>query len=281
MRILGSSKIDDYSKVSLEDNILKAIDAKPGDSVLFYRNYNDDRVCVYRAEGAKISTEADEPRRRHMRDAYVKVRMMLAAAAVFCLVRLIITVFNYSLLGTIRFAETFILGTITLVLVMAAMFITEMVDKPYDDQTLVTVGNTFTKNRLTGISKLSTDGLVVGGNIYINALFGANAQNVEVVVTPEGGQPFNAVVTEVKMVPGYSVHKLHFREGEPKAGEFVVRATYKYLNKHIIVDSHYGMQFDEKKKEIRLHEGLVDAVIEFDQINDKEFDEEWLNAQVD
>ena len=67
MKIIGSSRIDDYAKVNLEDVVLKAIDAKPGDSVLFYRNYNDDRVCVYRAEGAKITTEADAPRRRHMR----------------------------------------------------------------------------------------------------------------------------------------------------------------------------------------------------------------------
>ena len=39
MRIIGSGKIDDYKKVAIEDSVLKAIDAKPGDSVLFYRKH--------------------------------------------------------------------------------------------------------------------------------------------------------------------------------------------------------------------------------------------------
>ena len=87
MRIIGSSKIDDYKKVAIEDAVLKAIDAKPGDSVLFYRKHNDDAVCIYRAEGAKITTEADAPRRRHMREAFVRIRVMLAIAAAFTLLR--------------------------------------------------------------------------------------------------------------------------------------------------------------------------------------------------
>ena len=281
MKILGSSKIDDYSKLTLEGPVLKAIDAKPGDSVLFYRDYNDDRVGLYRTEGARITTEADAPRRRHMREAYVKVRIMLMIAATLTLIRLIVTVFNYDLLGTVRFAETFILGILTFTFVLASVFVTEIIDKPYDAQSLVTVGNTFTKNRLTGMSKISSDGFVATGNLYTNALFGANPQTVEVLVTPDGGEQFKAVVTEVKSVPGYSVHKVHIKEGVTAAGEFVVVATYKYINKHIVVNSHYRIETVEKGKDLKLTEGPVDASIVFDQLNDKEFDEEWLNAQMD
>jgi len=281
MKILGSSKIDDYSKLTLEGPVLKAIDAKPGDSVLFYRDYNDDRVGLYRTEGARITTEADAPRRRHMREAYVKVRLMLMIAATLTLIRLIVTVFNYDLLGTVRFAETFILGILTFTFVLASVFVTEIIDKPYDPQSLVTVGNTFTKNRLTGMSKISSDGFVATGNLYTNALFGANPQSVEVLVTPDGGEQFKAVVTEVRSVPGYSVHKVHIKEGVNTSGEFVVVATYKYINKHIVVNSHYRIDTVEKGKDLKLTEGPVDASIVFDQLNDKEFDEEWLNAQMD
>ena len=80
MRIIGSGKIDDYKKVTMEDSVLKAINAKPGDSVLFYRRQNEDNVCIYRTEGAKITTEADAPRRRHMREAFVRMRGMLLIA---------------------------------------------------------------------------------------------------------------------------------------------------------------------------------------------------------
>jgi len=281
MKILGSSKIDDYSKLTLEGPVLKAIDAKPGDSVLFYRDYNDDRVGLYRTEGARITTEADAPRRRHMREAYVKVRIMLLVAAALTMIRLIITVFNYDLLGTVRFAETFILGILTFVFVLASVFVTERIDKPYDPQSLVTVGNAFTKNRLTGMSKVSSDGFVATGNLYTNALFGANPSSVEVLVTPDGGEQFKAVVTEIKSVPGYSVHKVHMKEGVSTSGEFVVVATYKYINKHIVVNSHYRIEVSEKGKDLNLTEGPVDASIVFDQLNDKEFDEEWLNAQME
>ena len=281
MRIIGSSKIDDYKKVAIEDVVLKAIDAKPGDSVLFYRKHNDDAVCIYRAEGAKITTEADAPRRRHMREAFVRMRIMLAIGAVFTLLRLIMTVFNYNLLGPWRFAATFTLGILTLTFVLASIFLSQIVDKPYDSQALVTVGNVYAKNRLSGISKLTTDGFVATGNLYINSLFGANPQSVSVDVFPDNGNQFKAVVTEIKSVPGYSAYKVHMKEDAPSSGEFVAVATYRYLGKSIIVKSHFDMTYTEKDKDIKVKEGLVEAEITFDQINDTEFDESWLSEESD
>lgn len=282
MRIIGSSRIDDYKKLSMEDNVLKSIDAKPGDSVLFYRKENDDSVCIYRAEGATITTEADAPRRRHMREAYERVRLFLLIAAVASLIRLIITVFNYNLLGPLRFVETFGLGLLTLSLVIASIFITQIVDKPYDAQALVTVGNTYSKNRLTGISKLTTDGYVATGNLYINSLFGANPVSVEVNVMLETGVKFDAVVNEVKSVPGYCVHRIHMKEEVPSSGTFVVTAKYRYLGKIITVHSNFDMIYVEGEKDIILKEGPVEATIEFDQtLNDTEFDESWMSSEND
>lgn len=282
MRIIGSSRIDDYKKLSMEDNVLRSIDAKPGDSVLFYRKENDDSVCIYRAEGATITTEADAPRRRHMREAYERVRIFLLIAAIASFIRLIITVFNYSLLGPLRFVETFGLGLLTLTLIVACMFITQIVDKPYDAQALVTVGNVYSKNRLTGISKLTTDGYIATGNLYINSLFGANPVSVEVNVMLETGVKFDAVVNEVKSVPGYCVYKVHMKEEAPSSGTFVVTAKYRYLGKIIKVYSNFEMIYAEGEKDITIREGPVEATIEFDQtLNDTEFDESWMNNEAD
>ena len=281
MKIIGSSKIDDYKKVPIEDAVLKAIDAKPGDSVLFYRRHNDETVCIYRAEGAKITTEADAPRRRHMREAFIRVRLMLLIAAIASFVRLCFTVYNYGVLGGLRFAETFSLGLLTLVLVILSFYLTEIVDKPYDPQSLVTIGNTYSKNRLSGISKLSTDGYVATGDIFINSLFGANPINLEVEVSPEVGDKFFAVVNEIKSVPGYAIYRVHLKEAAPCSGTFVVKAVYRYLAKTIIVYSHFDMIYSENQKDIQVKEGPVTAEITFDSINDTEFDESWINAEND
>ena len=282
MRIIGSSRIDDYKKLTMEDNVLKAIGAKPGDSVLFYKNYNDERVCVYKTEGARVTTEADAPRRRHMREAFNRVRLFLAIAAMFTVARLIMTVFNYEFLGIVRFAESFTLGILSLIFVIAAIFITQIVDKPYDPQALVTIGNVYTKNRLTGVSKVSTDGYVASGNVYINSLFGANPDNVEVIVHPDNGHEFKAVVNEIRCVPGYCAYRMHMKEESPSSGTFDVVSTFRYLGKIITVHSNFEMIYAAKEKDIKLKEGKVEATIEFDQsLNDTEFDETWFNSQTD
>ena len=282
MRIIGSGKIDDYKKVAMEDSVLRAIDAKPGDSVLFYRRHNEDNVCIYRAEGAKITTEADAPRRRHMMEAYVRMRSILIIALVAVVIRLLITVFNFSLLGPWRFALTFAIGIVTLVCVVLAIYMSEVVDKPYDPQSLVTVGSTYSKNRLTGISRLTTDGFVATGNLYVNSLFGANPSSVDVEVVLDDGEEFKGVVTELKVVPGYSVYKVHIHEQAASSGRFTVKSTYKYLGKVIVVSSHFDMVYEEGKQDLKIKEGPVDAEMAFDQhMNDIEFDESWINPNND
>ena len=277
MRIIGSGKIDDYKKVAIEDSVLKAIDAKPGDSVLFYRRQNEDSVCIYRAEGAKITTEADAPRRRHMREAFVRMRTMLIIALIAVLVRISVTILNFELLGPWRFALTFAIGIVTLVCVVMSIFLSEAVDKPYDAQSLVTVGSTYSKNRLTGISRLTTDGYIATGNLYINSLFGANPSNVEVEVVLDNGEQFKGVVTEQKVVPGYSVYRVHLHEQAASSGRFTVITQYRYLGKTIIVHSHFDMIYEEGKQDISIKEGPVDADMMFDShLNDVEFDESWM-----
>ncbi len=277
MRIIGSGKIDDYKKVAMEDSVLKAIDAKPGDSVLFYRNHNEDTVAIYRAEGAKVTTEVDTPRRRHMREAFVRLRTMLLIAMSFTVLGLAMTVFNYSHLGLWRFVLTFAMGIVTLVCVVISIYLSEIVDKPYDPQSLVTVGGIYSKNRLTGMSRLTTDGVVATGNLYINSLFGANPYSVEVEVVLDNGEEFKGVVTELKVVPGYSVYKVHIHEQAVSSGRFTVNSSYRYLGKTITVHSHFDMIYEEGNKDLGIKEGPVDAELHFDShLNDIEFDEAWM-----
>ena len=277
MKIIGSSKIDDYKKLSIEDAVLRAIDAKPGDSVLFYRKENEDGVCIYRAEGAKITFEADAPSRRHMREAFVRMRTMLFVSTALVAIAMLMTILNFGALGAWKFIMLLIVEILALGGLGAAIFTSEKVDKPYDPQALVTVGGAYTKNRLTGISRVTTDGFVASGNLYVNSLFGANPASVDVMVTLDSGESFKGIVTELRSVPGYSVYRIHIKDDTMSSGKFVVTSTYKYLGKTIVVSSNFEMTATEGKQEFGIKEGAVDAKIEFDgSINDTEFDEAWV-----
>ena len=60
-------------------------------------------------------------------------------------------------------------------------------------------------------------------------------------------------------------------------GKFTVKSTYKYLGKTITVLSHFDMIYEEGDQDIKIKEGPVEAVMEFDKnLNDVEFDESWL-----
>ncbi|AMH94382.1 transmembrane protein [methanogenic archaeon ISO4-H5] len=281
MRIIGSGRIDDYKKVALEDTVLKAIDAKPGDSVLFYERHNDDAVCIYKAEGARLTNEADAPRRRHMREAFVRMRYILVLTVVVIVLRLAMTVLNYDALGAGRFAITFALGILTLIFVLACINFSRIVDNPYDSQSLVTVGNTYAKDRITGITKVNSDGFVATTNLYINSLFGARVDNVEVLIHPEGGEDFDAVVNLVKSVPGYSVYRVHMKDNIPQAGTMEVIGKYRYLGKFIEVHCQYYIEYDPESKDTKVREGDTTATIEFDNLNKTKFDETWLKESED
>ena len=281
MRIIGSGRIDDYKKVSLEDTVLKAIDAKPGDSILFYERHNDDAVSIYKAEGARITNEADAPRRRHMREAFYRMRIFLIIAVVFTVARLVMTVFNYEQLGLWRFAITITLGVLTLLFVLASLNLSRVVDSPFDSQALVTVGNTYAKNRIFGITKVNSDGFVATTNLYINSLFGAKVDDVEVLIHPDGEQEFDAVVNLVKAVPGYSVYRVHLKDNIPESGIMEVIGKYRYLSKYIEVHSNYYIEYDPESKDCMVREGEIKASIEFEHLNSTKFDETWLKESDD
>ena len=282
MKIIGSSKIDDYRKAVLEDSVLRAINAKPGDSVLFYKKQNDSNVCIYKAEGAQITSETDAPQRNHLRGALDKLRMILIASAVFSVLTLVCVAVNFSNMGVAWFAVALIACILSIAASAASIFISQTVDMPYDAQALVTVGGPYSKDRLTGLSRMTSDGYVVSGDLYINSLFGANPSNVDVEIKLDGYKPFKALVKDVKSVPGYSLYKIRFKEDEATGGSFIVKLTYSYEGKTITVTSDFIMDVAEGNNEIKVIEGDVKAEIAFDEkFNSTEFDDVLFNPSDD
>lgn len=276
MKIIGSSKIDDYKKTVLEDSVLRAINAKPGDSVLFYKRQNDSSVCIYRAEGAQISSENDTASRPHLEKEFNKLRMILLGSAVMSVILLILAAINFSSVKTITFVFIILVGVLTIAGIAACIFISQKLDAPFDSQSLVTIGGPYSKNRLTGLSRMTSDGYVISGDLFINSLFGANPSSVDVEISLDGEAPFKAVIESTKSVPGYSMYKIRFKETEAKPGSFVVKTTYSYIGKSIIASSSFAMNVDGN--EIKVIEQGVEANIEFDAtFNSTEFDDILYN----
>ena len=278
MKIIGSSKIDDYKKTVLEDSVLRAINAKPGDSVLFYRRQNDSSVCIYKAEGAQMSSENDTPTRNHLKGAFDKLRMILIVSAVMAALTLAMIAINFSSLSIGFFIIMFITGLVALAGIVSCIFTSQKVDAPFDSQSLVTVGGPYSKDRLTGLSKLTSDGYIISGDLYINSLFGANPTSVDVEISLEGSESFKALVKCTKAVPGYSVYKIRFKETAATPGSFVVKTTYRYSGKSIVLFSSFLMEIPEGGQEIKVKEGNVEAKLEFDEVfNSTEFDDALFN----
>ena len=79
MRILGSGKIDDFQKIVLSDKVVKALNVKPGDSILFYRGSGSRQVQMQKAEGAFLTTEVDSDGFRPDRNLRIARTFMMAA----------------------------------------------------------------------------------------------------------------------------------------------------------------------------------------------------------
>ena len=282
MKIIGSSKIDDYQKTVLEDSVLRAINAKPGDSVLFYKRQNDSNVCIYKAEGAQISTETDTPQRNHLRGAFNKLRMLLLCSVVFSVIALFCVAVNFSSFSIGTFAIAAIACILSIAGAAASIFVSQSVDMTHDPQSLVTVGGPYSKDRLTGLSRLTSDGYVISGDLYINSLFGANPSTVDVEIKLDGYRPFKALVKNTKSVPGYGIYRIRFKEDEAVGGSFTVTMKYAYSGKTITVVSDFKMEVSENNNEIKVIEGDVKAELEFDAaFNSTEFDDILFNPSDD
>ena len=200
---------------------------------------------------------------------------MIVSAALIA-VTIALVAINYDSLDLLWVIAILLAGVLALCGIAASIFISQKVDAPFDSQSLVTVGGPYSKNRLTGLSRMTSDGYVISGDLYINSLFGANPSSVEVEINLEGAAPFKAIIESTKAVPGYSMYKIRFKESEAKPGNFVVKTTYSYMGKSIVAESTFLMNI--AGSEIKVIEQGVEAKLEFDEtFNSTEFDDILYN----
>lgn len=271
VKIIGSSKIDDYRKITLEDGVMRSINVRPGDSVLFYKKDNDSSLCVFKAEGAHVTDECDSPMRNHLKEAPRRIRFLLFGAAAASLLLLSAIMLNLKSLSGTSLIISIILWVVLAGLIVTSIIKLDRIDEPVQSQSLVTVAGPYGRDRLTGMSKLTDDGYVVSGDLYVNCLFGASPKAVEVCLSGENGT--EPILTScIKSVPGYTVHRMRFKSELVVNGKLRVRLVFAYTGKSITVDSEFDV-VEKEKGGVELVEGPVTAFIDFDQtLNQSEFD---------
>ncbi len=276
VRIIGSAKIDDYRKVVLEEGVMKSLNVKPGDSLLFFKKEHDSTLSVYKAEGATVSNECDSAPVRHMKEEPKRLRTYVVGIIGLMLLMLFpiaMNLKNIDMMTFIIFVVFWVLGFTVAALIFLRL---SRIDAPNEPQTLVTVGGPYTKNRLLGLSKVNDDGYAVSGELYINSLFGANPQSVEVGIQYASGGSENILTKCTKVVPGYTVYKMRFKDEGLEAGKLTVCTNFGYIGKSIKVVSEFdvGVTQGKNSKSISITEGPVSASIEFDsKLNSTDFDD--------
>lgn len=276
VKIIGSSKIDDYRKVVLEEGVMKSLNVKTGDSVLFYRKEHDSSLCVFKAEGAHVTDECDTPARNHMKEIPRKTRIFAFGVVGMLVLMLFAVAMNLSHLDTVALVVFVVFWVLAFFGMIVLIKYLDAIDAPYETQSLIAVGGPYTKNRITGISKLNDDGYAVSGELYVNSLFGANPKTVDVSMEYFNGNRDVILTKCTKAVPGYSVHRMRFRDEGLSAGKLTVVCTFAYIGKEIVVKSEFDVSIVEGKNsdQVKITEKDVTAEISFDQsLNNTEFDE--------
>ena len=276
VRIIGSAKIDDYRKVVLEAGVMKSLDVKPGDSLLFFKKEHDSTLSVYKAEGATVTNECDSAPVRHMKEEPKRLRTYIVGIIGTMILMMFAVAMNLDSIDMMTFIIFIVFWVLGFCIASLTFLRLTRIDAPNEAQTLVTVGGPYTKNRLLGLSKLNDDGYAVSGELYINSLFGANPQSVEVEMQYENGGSETILTKCTKVVPGYTVYKMRFKDEGLEAGKLTVCTTFGYIGKSIKVVSEFdvGVTQGKNSKSISITEGPVNAYMEFDEkLNNTGFDE--------
>ena len=276
VRIIGSAKIDDYRKIVLEAGVMKSLNVKPGDSLLFFKKEHDSTLSVYKAEGATVTNECDSAPVRHMKEEPKRLRTYVVGIIGAMILMMFAVAMNLKTIDMTAFIVFVIFWVLGFCVASLAFLRLGRIDAPNEPQTLVTVGGPYTKNRLLGLSKLNDDGYAVSGELYINSLFGANPQSVEVGMQYENGGSENILTKCTKVVPGYTVYKMRFKDEGLEPGKLTVCTTFGYIGKSIKVVSEFdvGVKQGKNSKSISITEGPVSASIEFDEkLNSTDFDD--------
>ncbi|MDO5862370.1 MAG: hypothetical protein Q4Q58_06235 [Thermoplasmata archaeon] len=266
MKILGSSKVDDYRKVVLGEKVVKTLNLKQGDSVLFYKKDGGSDVRMFRAEGTNLTEEFDSRPHIHLRGLRSYLFMLSGITLILAIIATVL--FHAEDSGSsigVPSAAVYVLLALIAVLAIGSIFTARSMDTREDDTMIVSIGGPYTKDRLLGLSRLMSDGKIVTGNLYINSLFGANPVTVEVSLDFDDGFKAFALTKCTKNVPGYSVHKIRVPSEGIGNGSMTLDLTYVYNDKAIHVLAKYRIFAEADSMIIRVEEDGVTATVEFDE----------------
>lgn len=269
MKILGSGKIDDFQKIILGDKVTKALNVKPGDSILFYRG-EGDRVEMFKAEGAHVTDECDSRPSLHLRGLRSLLKTLLAISLVLTLICILLDkglqYVDHNLDQEILDNMSLIIMCILVVLIIAMLAGIRSMDYRGRTEKLVSVGGPYSKDRLVGMTKLMSDGRIVTGSLYMNALFGQNPVSVGARIEYDDGREDVALTKCIKSVPGYSLYKVRFQSEKMSSGNMVVDIVYRYSEKIISVKAYYRLDDSPGMMSIKVTEGEIVAELHFDDM---------------
>lgn len=279
MKLLGSGKLDDFSKIVLSDKVVKALNVKSGDSVLFYKaGGGDDRVEMFKAEGAVVTEEFDSNPQLHLRG----LRSYLYLFLLFSFIFILACAFAYSDGHDTAGAVCVVCA---LVFLFGGLLTVSMMNVRDNHEKLITVGGPYTKDRLLGLSKLVSDGKIITGSLYINSFFGSNPSEVRVIIRFDGHEPIVGLTKCVKEVSGYSIHRIRlpFPEDGIGNGTMELHLVFPYSGKRINVDARYRLEVTSPESMvIKVEEDGLRAEIEFDdRFQRQAFDESLFDPADD
>jgi len=269
MKILGSGKIDDFNKVQLSEKTVKALDVKSGDSILFSRG-GGHTVLVFKAEGANLSSEVDmaPPERYDNKQAAIVLTAAIGLLVIFC-----VWFFMFSGFVDTKVIDPnstdfqiFLIAIMAIIVLVVTGLMMQFSHKveATNPQSIVTFNGPYSKNRLYGLSKLSSDGRVLTGNLYVNSLFGTNPDHIECRVIYADGSVEPVLYKCQKNVPGYCTYKLRVPAGDLTFGKLEIAISYVYSGKAIIAKT--TLELSSNKNDamtVKVDEGTMKAELVF------------------
>ena len=244
MRILGSGKIDDFQKIVLSDKVVKALNVKPGDSILFYRGSGSRQVQMQKAEGAFLTTEVDSDGFRPDRNLRI-ARTFMMAAMVLTVVVLFLSTMMSKRGDSLEFDQDLIAVIVpSILLIVAIMFAMIYVNRMTFEkgaEGIVSLGGPFSKNRMIGVSKVSSDGHIATTNAYCYPLFGVLPASVSAEVVYSDGTTCTAPTLCVRDNTTLAVYRIRVPDGDLSSGTLRVIIRYNYSDKSIVSEAVYTL----------------------------------------
>ena len=276
MKILGSGKIDDFQKIVLGDKVVKALNVKPGDSILFYRG-SGRQIQMQKAEGALLTTEVDKDDFRPDRNLR-NARLLMIMGIVASMFILMMSTYSFRIGDSFEFDKDLIIYLVPsvfmiVVLGISYILIGRMANESLTGEGIISVGGPFSKNRVIGVSKVSSDGHIVTTNAYCYPIFGILPSSVTAEVTYRDGSRCMAPTLCTRDNPQLVVYKIRVPDGDLDTGTLKVTMRYVYSDKSIVADAVYHLSVAGRGN-IRIESEEVTARLEFGKDFQKEtFDE--------